>query len=112
MKIPNSEKAIIQSEKIKDYLLSSSHPVGRFKAVFFNSFGYSLNSWEQLSNDIHFILQNEAEIKEKSEFGQKYEVKGKISGSLKKTAHITTVWIILKNEDYPRFVTAYPGNKK
>ena len=112
MKIPNAETAFIPSEKIKDYLLSLSHPVGRFKAVFFNSLGYSSNNWEQLSNDIRSTLHHDADKKEKSEFGQKYEINSKIVGPFKKTAHITTVWIILTDKDYPRFVTAYPVDEK
>ena len=65
-----------------------------------------------MSDDIRSVLQNDAEKKEKSEFGQKYEVNGKITGLFKKTTHITTVWIILKDKDYPIFVTAYPRDKK
>ncbi len=112
MKLPNIEKAIIPPEKIRHYLLSLSHPIGRFKAVFFNSLGYSTDNWEILSNDIRSTLQNHAEKREKSEFGQKYEINAKIVGPFRKTAHIITVWIILKEKDYPRFITAYPGDKK
>jgi hypothetical protein len=36
MKIPNYQVAIIQEAKITDYLLSLAHPVGRFKARFWN----------------------------------------------------------------------------
>ena len=35
MRLPNAELAIIDPKKIRDYLLSSVHPVGRFKAHFF-----------------------------------------------------------------------------
>ena len=112
MILPNAKKAIIPPEKITDYLLSFSHPVGRFKAVFFNSLGYSIDNWELLSNDLRSILQNPAKKREKSGYGQKYEINGKIVGPLKKTADLTTVWIILKDEEYPRFVTAYPRDKK
>jgi len=112
MKIPNAENAIIHSEKIRDYLLSLSHPVGRFKAVFFYSLGYSSDNWQQLSIAIRSTLQYDAIKKEKTEFGQKYEINGKIEGLSTKVAYITTVWIILKDEENPRFITAYPGGKK
>ncbi len=113
MKIPNTENAIIPTEKIKDYLLSESHPVGRFKAVFFNSLGYSAQNWEILVNDIRTILlQNDAEKTEDSEYGQKYKITGKIVGPVKKNAHIITIWIILKDKENPQFVTAYPGDKE
>ena len=34
MKLPAAERAIIAQAKIQDYLLSTAHPVGRFKARF------------------------------------------------------------------------------
>jgi hypothetical protein len=34
--LPNSERAIVDEAKVRDYLLSPSHPVGRFKAAFFS----------------------------------------------------------------------------
>lgn len=112
MKISNIENAIISSEKIKNYLLSSSHPVGRFKAVFFNSLGYTSSNWELLLNDIYSILKNDAEKIEESEYGQKYKISGEIVGPLKKSSQIITIWIILKDNKNPQFVTAYPGDKK
>jgi len=113
MKIPNAENAIIPAEKVKDYLLSSSHPVGRFKAVFFSSLGYSSSNWEIFANDIRtLLLQNDAEKTEKSEYGQKYKITGTIRGPFQKAAHLVTIWIILKDNDNPRFITAYPGDKK
>ena len=37
MKLPNADKAIISSEKLRDYILSPIHPIGRFKAAFLKS---------------------------------------------------------------------------
>lgn len=34
-KLPNAEQAVVEPAKVRDYLLSSAHPVGRFKAVVF-----------------------------------------------------------------------------
>ena len=42
MKVPNNDRASIPIEKIRDYLLSTSHPIGRTKAVFFNKIGYNI----------------------------------------------------------------------
>jgi hypothetical protein len=35
MKLPNGDRALIEPEKVRDYLLSTTHPVGRFKAAYF-----------------------------------------------------------------------------
>ena len=44
MKLPNASGAIIEPAKLRDYLLSPAHPVGRFKAPFFVALGYSTRS--------------------------------------------------------------------
>ncbi|HET7673949.1 MAG TPA: hypothetical protein VFL54_00355 [Gammaproteobacteria bacterium] len=40
MKLPNAGAAVILPEKVRDYLLSPTHPIGRYKAAFFRSQGY------------------------------------------------------------------------
>lgn len=111
MKLHNFERAIISKEKLLNYLLSSAHPVGQFKAKFFRSLGYTNENWMQLESDIREVLKNDATVKENSEFGQKYEVVGILNGPLK-PANIVTAWIILNNDEVPCFITAYPGDKK
>jgi hypothetical protein len=44
--LPNADNAIIEPSKIRDYLLSATHPVGRFESVVFNSLGYTADNWE------------------------------------------------------------------
>ena len=45
-----------------------------------------------------------------SNFGQKYEVNGILRGPSGREARVTTVWIVKNGEDFPRFVTVYPGD--
>ncbi len=33
--------AIVSADKLRDYLLSSAHPIGRYKSTFFRSLGYA-----------------------------------------------------------------------
>jgi hypothetical protein len=40
MKLPNADKAYVPPNKLLDYLLSLSHPVGGSKARFFRSAGF------------------------------------------------------------------------
>ena len=110
MKVPNSINAIIQEEKITNYLLSLTHIVGRSKAVFFNNMGYNLENAQVLKKDIMQIIRsNDFVEKVESPYGTKYIVEGNIKGFLGKTALIVTVWIIEKGIDIPRFITAYPA---
>lgn len=107
--IPNADEAIIPPEKVRDYLLSVSQPVGKFKAVFFSARGYTATDWQQLEADLRALLVYEAELGERTEYGQKYVIRGRITGPAGKRAEIATAWIILEGESRPRLITAYPG---
>lgn len=109
MRLPNSDYASIPAEKLRDYLLSPFHPIGRFKARFFNALGYYSDEWPLLEQDIRTLLGGDAAKTERTSYGQKYEVYGTITGPSDRTAQIVTVWIVLHGERIPRFVTAYPG---
>ena len=109
-RLPNSEKAIIETEKLRGYILSSSHPVGRFKAAVFRKLGYSSDSWDMFEKCLRdLILVQDVANTEESTFGRKYVVEGLVKGISGKTMHIVTVWVILKGENVPRLITAYPG---
>jgi len=50
VRVPNAERALIDRAKLTDYLLSPSHPIGRFKARFFNRLGFRADAWEELEH--------------------------------------------------------------
>lgn len=113
MKLPGAERAVVDPSKVRDYLLSPEHPVGRHKARFFSALGFDRSAWPAL----HRVLLDLARGGEASEgaatpYGRKYEVHGTIHGPAGRTAEIVTVWIILDAEDFPRLVTAYPGGSR
>jgi hypothetical protein len=108
MKLPNFESAIVPPQKLRDYILSPVHPIGRFKSVFFRGLGYSSDAYETLDADIRLLLVAEAELAEANKFGSKYLVRGLLTGPNGRSGLIVTVWIILSGEAEPRFVTAYP----
>ena len=111
--LPNTERAIIKSEKIQHYVLSSEHTIGRSKAAFFRKFGYSPSNWEVFEKDLRELIKvQDAVESETSKFGTKYTVKGPLNSPSGETIIVLTVWVILKGEDFPRFVTAYSGGKK
>ena len=57
MKVPEWKNAHIPVEKIEEYLLSKTHPIGKSKALFFNRVGYTLQNKTLLINDIHTIVK-------------------------------------------------------
>jgi hypothetical protein len=110
MLLPNANQVVIADEKVRDYLLSVSHPVGRFKATFFQGLGYSPNNWAALRDDLAAIARSaEATAGQPSPFGQKYETRAKLAGPSGRSATVVVVWIVIQGEAFPRFVTAFPS---
>ena len=113
MKLPGADGAIVDGAKVRDYLLSPEHPVGRFKAVFFGALGYKRDQWQRLQQDLVDLGRSgTAEKSQKTRFGQKYEVRGILVGPAGGRAHVVTAWIVLNDEKSPRFLTAFPGEAR
>ena len=108
-RIPNYGKAIIDPVKLKDYVLSDTHPTGRFKAALFQQMGYTGKNWGQFAGDIRIQhLALDAELGEKTKYGQKYIITGDLTGPSGKVMKLKSIWIILTGEELPRFITIYP----
>jgi hypothetical protein len=113
MKLPEAQRAVIAPAKIRDYLLSTSHPVGRFKAPFFARLGYTVADWQRLEQDLLALADSgDADPGRESRYGQKYEIRGTLNGPSGKSASVLTVWIVRFEGDVPQFVTAFPGEQE
>jgi hypothetical protein len=110
VKIPGGERLVIEEAKVRDYLLSPEHPVGRAKARFFVRLGFERTNWSVLRDQLQHLGSVDAELGASTRFGQKYVVRGTRHGPMAAAA-IVTVWIVLRGEDFPRFVTADPGTR-
>lgn len=97
--VPNRDRAVADPVKISDYLLSETHPVGRYKARFFKraAFARTLlkNSHGGVSIDV-------------SPIGSKYRVEGHLLTPDGRNPLVGTIWIILNRATIPRFVKAFP----
>lgn len=92
MRLPNSEAAVVEPEKVRDYLLSPTHQVGRFKATFFAALGYTQENWPDLERDLRLLASEQEGAQGKfSRFGNKYEVSGILTGPIGRSAHVLTV---------------------
>ena len=110
MTLPNADRAVIKRAKLFDYLLSPAHPIGRFKAPFFKKLGYSQEDWRRLETDLrNQHLPQLATPVGRTAYGQKYAIRAMLKGSGGREAEVVSVWIVRDREDFPRFVTAYPG---
>jgi len=109
MRLPSADRAIVDPEKVQNYLLSRSHPVGIEKARVFESLGYRRPRWRRLQYDLFMAAQQaNAEEAGVTAFGRKYRIRAILRGPYGRSMPFTTVWIVLFEEGLPRFVTAYP----
>lgn len=111
MKLPGAEQALIDPAKARDHRLSPEHPVGRAKARFCTHLGFARERWTELRDALLVLARaEEATVGVANAFGQKYLVGGILQGpTAERSAAVVTVWIFLRGEARPRFVTAYPG---
>ena len=110
MQLPNCDRATVADAKVRDYLLSPSHPVGRFKSSFFNALGFSVADWETLREALLALARSaEAEPGQRSPFWQKFEIRGNLQGPSGRQASVVTVWMFPNGRDTAHFVTAFPG---
>jgi len=109
MSLANADRAVIDPAKVRDYLLSATHPVGRFKAAFFFALGYSADRWEVLRDDILALARTGiASPGQPSPYGRKLELDGILTGPSGRSVPVRTVWIFRLEEQFPRFVTVLP----
>lgn len=112
MPIPNADRAIVATEKVRDYLLNLDHADGGSKAVWFHSLGYARDQWRQLADDLLIIARDCVEFDtEVTRFGIKYKAAGAVGRPNHRPGNVMTVWIV-EDDDPPRLVTAYPDENK
>jgi hypothetical protein len=85
--VPNPDRAVVDPRKVRDYLLSHEHPVGRFKAVI------SLPSLELTGPFLKMTGLHD----------RKYEVPAILTGPAGRELSVLTVWLVRRVEDFPRF---------
>ena len=108
--LPNCEKAYVPKEKLSKYLLSETHAVGRTKARYFRSIGYTAENADDLADALAMIAKSNKPRQEiASDFGTKYVIVGELDSPIGTTVQICTVWVIDPQDANPRFVTAYPA---
>ena len=111
--LPNAGRAVIDPVKLHGYLLSTTHPIGRFKARFFAALGFVAERWSEFDTALRAQhLVSEAEAGSLEPHGQFFTIRAMLKGPTGASAVVVSVWLVQTGEDHPRFVTAYPGGAK
>ena len=113
MKLPGRHKLRITRAKMANYLLSPTHPSGRYKAVFFQRFGFSLARTDELAEALrsHGAICEVAKVKN-SPFGVRYILEGELATPDGRNPVVRSVWFIERGEYAPKLVTVYPVGRK
>ena len=108
MKRSAGEDVIIEERKVLEYLLSRSHPVGRFKARVVAAVGFETKNVEAFIGQLRRIAGagDVSEVVETS-FGKKYIVPGDLNGPLGDLL-VSTVWFLERGQQRARLVMARP----
>ena len=113
MRLPNADQAVIEPQKLHGYLLSLSHPVGRFKSRFFTALGYVAEQWQEFESDLRTQhLTQDAELSDSMPDGRLFTIRAILNGRNGQSAIVQSVWFVPLAGGVPRFVTAYPGGSK
>lgn len=108
MRVPNAERAFIDSRKLTEYALNFEHDDGKHKAALFHDL---LGLTREHADDLARILlqgmiEGEAAPGRVDQRGRRYSVDIEVAGV---RGHVTlrSAWIIRTGEDFPRLVTCY-----
>jgi hypothetical protein len=108
MKLPGSDRAVVDIAKLSDYCLNPQHPLGRHKArVFASVLGLTAAEADLLCSALlDAALEGDAMAGENDEYGQRYVVDFEMKGP-RGRATVRSTWIIVRGEDHPRLTSCY-----
>jgi hypothetical protein len=109
MPIPNADSAVIEEQKIVDYLLNTEHRRGGSKAALLVQFGYTPTTWQQLANNLRRDhLTREADVTKTTPYGERYEIRAALQTPSGRPLTVRSIWQVDAGAVSPRLITLYP----
>jgi hypothetical protein len=107
MKLPNGERAVVDSRKLEGYCLNPQHSRGRNKARVFASVGIGQADAEDLRTALLAAASNvECRLGTANPYGQRYIVDFDLVRQ-DRTVKVRSAWIVRAGEDLPRLTSCY-----
>lgn len=107
---PDAAHAEVEERKLRDYLLSETHPSGRAKARFFAAHGFTAQNWRTFRAALLAHLETGAlQETQDTPFGRKWVIEGRLAAADGRAPRVITVWFRETDEHAVRLVTAYPA---
>lgn len=108
MKLPNSDRAVVDINKLRNYCLNQNHLKGKHKArVFASALGITASDAEELQEILlRVAITHDAIPSEEDAYGQRYRLDFvMIRGELQAT--VRSSWIVRTGEDFPRLTSCF-----
>lgn len=108
MRLPNAERAVVDTVKLRDYCLNMHHPRGRHKArVFLAALGLAATDAEYVREALlRAAAAEESVLTDIDEYGSRYQLDFTLTKGTR-TAQIRSSWIVRRGEDFPRMTSCY-----
>jgi hypothetical protein len=109
MRLPNGERAVLDSAKLVEYCLSLTHPRGRHKArIFALKLGLTAADSAVLGDALLAAAATSNSVAPSlgDDYGQRYVIDFELSGP-RGTAMVRSAWIVRTGESIPRFASCY-----
>ena len=108
MTLPGSEKAVVETAKLRDYCLSPVHPRGRHKArVFASALGLTALDAEFLRSELLRVArEGDAILVDRDAYGERYTVDFELVRG-ERRATVRSAWILRSSEAAPRLTSCY-----
>ena len=108
MKMPNCERAVVETGKLRDYCLNPFHPRGRHKARIFRA------ALALTAEDAHLLrdallkaaCNDDVTPGDLDGYGQRYVLDFTMTTESAQAA-IRSAWMIRVGEDFPRLLSCY-----
>ena len=108
MKLPKN--TVIAREKLTHYLLVLRRR--NDKSQWLAQAGYTLENWQEFETDLRKqVLSTDATPIERTEYGQMYEINGKLVGPNGKILLVRTIWMTENATGITKFITMYPNER-
>jgi len=108
-RLPNSELAWVEEQKIRLYLLNLDHEQGGAKAKFFLKRGFTAEEWEEIGKALVTQATTNLVVKTmETEFGTRHTVDCNCPTPDALNPCIRTVWEVSEEDVRPRLITAHP----
>lgn len=109
MPIPNADSAIIEQQKVVEYVLNAGHRRGGSKAALLLQFGYDPVNWERLAHDLRRDhLSRDADLSRTTQYGERYEIRAPLQTPSGLPLIVRSIWQIDTGSASPRLITLHP----